>query len=300
MPENTGGEDAKNIPFAPLHDYVLAHPCPTCKAVAGTPCDAPRKQAALQRKDKTVRLLGHEPKSHDPLHLLHTRRQDVGARHRDRDIGNAPEEDRVAGRSYSTLGQGPNPGGSRKKQVGWKGMELSTRAAAVLGGSPGAVKWPYGLTPAARSSYKSQDAYEAAVQGRLEAQELLVAWAEEHGLRQSSTGCCPRWLQRSSSRQCRDGACTRQDPPALDAYWLDHTVGWLLGGRPAVLTSAPYHFEHQDQERLRWWTTQDPLLRSARGTGWYGFDTTQIVVWRADLLETVTPLGPVPLTEAPA
>ncbi|MFD3728786.1 hypothetical protein [Streptomyces sp. NPDC058671] len=127
MPKNAGGEDADNIPFASLYDYALAHPCPTCKAAAGTPCDAPRKQTALQRVDKTVRLLGREPKSHDPLHLLHTRRQDAGARHLNRDIGNAPEEDRVPGRSYSTLSRTPVPGASRKRKAGSQDTDHPTR-----------------------------------------------------------------------------------------------------------------------------------------------------------------------------
>ncbi|MFD9047824.1 hypothetical protein [Streptomyces zaomyceticus] len=160
------------------------------------------------------------------------------------------------------------------------------------------MHWPYGLTTAARSTYASQDAYDAALQDRLEARQLLVAWAESHGLRQSSTGCCPRWLQRNWSRRCEAGACAREEVPATDVWWLDHTIGWLLDGRPAALTAAPYHLEDAEQERLRWWTTQDTLLRTALGTGWYGFGTTQIVVWRADLLETITPIGPAPLVSA--
>ncbi|MEW1699442.1 hypothetical protein [Streptomyces sp. NPDC091278] len=131
-----------------------------------------------------------------------------------------------------------------------------------------------------------------AVRDRLAARELLVAWAEEHGLRQSSAGCCPRWLGRTSSHRCRDGACAREADPALDSYWMDHLVSWLADGRPAALTTAPYHFEDEDRERLRWWMAQDFRLRGAWGTGWYGCGTVQVVLWRADLLGKVMPAGP--------
>ncbi|MDH2392969.1 hypothetical protein QCN29_30170 [Streptomyces sp. HNM0663] len=85
------------------------------------------------------------------------------------------------------------------------------------------------------------------------------------------------------------GNCSRYDAPTADAPWLDHTVAWLRDGGPAALTSAPYGLSPMDVARLEWWPQQDPRLHVARGTGWYGFTTTQVVVWRYDILGDVEP-----------
>ncbi|MEU0355251.1 hypothetical protein [Streptomyces cyaneofuscatus] len=54
--------------------------------------------------------------------------------------------------------------------------------------------------------------------------------------------------------------------------------------RPAGLTSALYDVSPESRERLSWWTRSVPELRVARGTGYYGFGTNQIVMWRSDVL----------------
>ncbi|RSO10663.1 hypothetical protein DMH15_41210, partial [Streptomyces sp. WAC 06725] len=100
-------------------------------------------------------------------------------------------------------------------------------------------------------------------------------------------GCCPRWLLRDGSQSCHPryrvgDPCTRYGTPRLDSGWLDHTVTWLKDARPAVLTAAPYDVDDHDRRRLAHWERTDPRLRSAIGTGWYGFGTTQIVLWRSD------------------
>ncbi|WP_031080801.1 hypothetical protein [Streptomyces sp. NRRL S-118] len=59
----------------------------------------------------------------------------------------------------------------------------------------------------------------------------------------------------------------------------------------AVITSAPYHVLDTDEDRLSWWRQHDQRLRVARGEGWYGYGTTQIVMWRADILADVDPAG---------
>lgn len=92
--------------FPTYYEYALARRCSTCGAEPGTVCDAPAKNQALQKLDDVRALTGNEPIDHNPLHRLHTTRQDAGGRHRSRDIGKAPwPEDRVPGQRYDTLGQ---------------------------------------------------------------------------------------------------------------------------------------------------------------------------------------------------
>lgn len=72
-----------------------------------------------------------------------------------------------------------------------------------------------------------------------------MAWAERHGLRLSTAGCCPLWLGREDSQRCHHRApCTRY---GSDRGWMDHTVTGLKDSRPAVITSAPYHVYAQDK-----------------------------------------------------
>lgn len=83
-------------PWPPLEAYALAHRCPTCKAPTGEPCDAPRKAAA-----------------EEPGHRLHLTRQDAGARHYRKDVGDAPwPEERVPGQRYDSLGELWDPAAS--------------------------------------------------------------------------------------------------------------------------------------------------------------------------------------------
>ncbi|OQD51852.1 hypothetical protein BM536_037700 [Streptomyces phaeoluteigriseus] len=68
---------------------------------------------------------------------------------------------------------------------------------------------------------------------------------------------------------------------------MDHTITWLKDGRPAVITTAPYEIYEEDEARLQYWQQHDPRLQVARGHGWYGYDTTQIVLWRTDRITAV-------------
>jgi hypothetical protein len=101
--------------------------------------------------------------------------------------------------------------------------------------------------------------------------------------------CCPWWLTRKVSRRCEFAKCTQYGAGGDDRSWLDHTICWLKDGRPAVITSAPYNFGQEDRARIDQWLTEDTRLRVAYGAGWYGYTTTQIVMWRADRLEDVAP-----------
>ncbi|MER7111138.1 hypothetical protein [Streptomyces sp. NPDC000229] len=168
---------------------------------------------------------------------------------------------------------------------------LRKRPAAIFGASPmDGIAWPCGLGTPRRRTYSNQTVpYEDMRDDRKRAQETITAWAERYGLRRSTKGCCPQWLQRRVSRRCSSGTCVRYDPPRHDASWLDHMVAWLHGGKPAVLTSAPYGVSQESHARLSWWTEADSRLRVSRGVGWYGFRTTQIVMWRSDILGVVEP-----------
>ncbi|MBC2868549.1 hypothetical protein [Streptomyces mexicanus] len=174
--------------------------------------------------------------------------------------------------------------------------DLHDRAAAVLGTEEGRVRWPYGMSPIHPSEKrKDPERYEQRRAQRLAGQEAMVSWAEHYGLKYSEAGCCPFWLQGKTSRRCRPygphaNRCTRYGTH-VDQDWLDHAVGWLKGGRPAVLTSAPYGLEYitEAPERLAYWQQEDPRLQVVQGTGWYGHGTTQIVMWRTDILDEVAP-----------
>ncbi|MBP2581637.1 hypothetical protein J3A78_002115 [Streptomyces sp. PvR006] len=90
--------------FPPLHEYALAHSCPTCKVKPGEPCRAPRKAAALAARNGLRAELGLAP-IEDPGIALHLARHDAGRRHYRRDVVAAPwPEDRIPGQRYDTLG----------------------------------------------------------------------------------------------------------------------------------------------------------------------------------------------------
>ncbi|WP_427251107.1 hypothetical protein [Bacillus cereus] len=163
--------------------------------------------------------------------------------------------------------------------------DLYDRAAAVLGQDERGIRWPYGLAPPLRRTDPAT--YEQRAADTRARQEVMVTWAQRYGLRLSEAGCCPRWLLRDGSQGCRPrygigDPCTRYGTPHPDSGWLDHPVTWLKDTRPAVLTAAPYDVGDHDRRRLAHWERADPRLRSAIGTGWYGFGTTQIVLWRSD------------------
>lgn len=162
-----------------------------------------------------------------------------------------------------------------------------TRAARIFGTYDGGVAWPYGLAaPPARHSGLSPERLEKAIAHAHAAQRTIVEWAERHGLRYSKTGCCQLWLLRSTSRQCRPGTCRNNG--GLDYAWLDHANGWLKDSRPAVVTSAPYSAGYDaDNYEIKQCLASDGRLRVTFGSGWYGYGSRQIVLWRTDCLDEV-------------
>ncbi|MFE4335752.1 hypothetical protein ACFRQM_42135 [Streptomyces sp. NPDC056831] len=173
--------------------------------------------------------------------------------------------------------------------------DLFDRAAAVLGRYSGGIRWPYGLeTPGFMERRRDPENYKQRVIDTKARQEVMVAWAERYGLRLSPAGCCPLWLGRDTSQRCRHrigygDPCTRYGSSSSDRSWMDHSVTWLKESRPAVITSAPYNVHPKDEERLTYWQQTDPRLRVSRGPGWYGYSTTQIVLWRSDRIAAVAP-----------
>lgn len=173
---------------------------------------------------------------------------------------------------------------------------LHKRAAAVLGTDGGAIRWPYGMGPEVRSVLypESAEAFAERVEQHKAKQEAMVSWAERYGLKYAPHVCCPPWLQGNANRRCRpyrEGSnCTRYVNGGPDRGWLDHVVGWLKDGKPAVLTSAPYTLEIlKPPARLAFWTVTDERLKVTAGDGWYSPATTQLILWRADRLEDVQP-----------
>ncbi|WP_229849160.1 hypothetical protein [Streptomyces melanogenes] len=172
--------------------------------------------------------------------------------------------------------------------------DLYERAAVVLGQDDVGICWPYGLEPPPLSLISlDPGAYERRAAHARVRQEVLVAWAERHGLRQSRADCCPLWLGRARSKRCAlfapDCRCTRYGVSHPDSGWLEHTVAWLRDDRPTVLTAAPCGIDERYRRRLAYWEQVDPRLRTATGTGWYGSGTTQIVLWRRDRIAHVEP-----------
>lgn len=107
-----GGRDLLEVsaapaPFPPLHEYAMAKRCPVCRAEPGQDCQAPHKAAQRARAARLAAMFG-VPYEEPPLSRLHKARQQAGARHYRRDVGNAPwPEDREPGRRYDTLKETP-------------------------------------------------------------------------------------------------------------------------------------------------------------------------------------------------
>ena len=96
--------------WPPLHAYALAHRCTSCGAEPGEPCNAPRKNASLNRIDAIRARFGDAPMEHDPLQRMHAPRYDAGRRHYHRDVVAAPwAEDREPDRRYDSLGDAWTP-----------------------------------------------------------------------------------------------------------------------------------------------------------------------------------------------
>lgn len=165
--------------------------------------------------------------------------------------------------------------------------QLEKRAIEVFGSFEGLAAWPYGLEHADRRwKNDNPELWEIMLNEQPRAQRVIVEWAEQYGLRRSTKGCCPKWLQRKTSRSCEPGSCNRYGSVStLDYGWLDHAIAWLFDGKPVAMTSAPYSISEHSHERLDWWQNEDECLRVLiGGEGWYGYGTTQILMWRSDRL----------------
>jgi hypothetical protein len=174
-------------------------------------------------------------------------------------------------------------------------QELYDRAARIFGkNSTGGIYWPHGTGTPQKATYRSDDGperYEAAVAHAHEAQRVIVDWAEAYGLKTSEAGCCPKWLLRGRSMRCTSqrNRCTRYGSDSSDSEILDHGTAWIKDTKPVALTSALYAIDEEDQARIAWWMQQDDRLRSAQGIGWYGSGTTQVIIWRSDLIDDIAP-----------
>jgi hypothetical protein len=174
--------------------------------------------------------------------------------------------------------------------------DLLSRAVRIFGtNGDGDADWPYGLhTPHRGYNAADRAEYIAELPGQRAKQELIVDWADGHGLKRS-VGCCPVWLRKDFSRSCNgtrngSGACTQHDEGHGIWRWLEHPIGWNKDGRPAALTSSPYRLTAGDKDRLDWWTAQDERLRYVIGDGWYGCGSQQVVLYRADRIDRVDPV----------
>lgn len=184
---------------------------------------------------------------------------------------------------------------------------MEQRAIAIFGrnrGWNGEANWPYGLEHPSRNLKRTHPEIWARVSvEQPRAQKVIVEWAERYGLKASDAGCCPRWLQRKTSRRCEPDSCTRygNSNEAPDHDWLDHATAWLLGGKPAAMTSAPYG-DVSDSDRLRfaYWQAEDSRLRvRVGGEGWYGHSTTQILMWRSDRISSMETAPDAQISEYP-
>lgn len=168
------------------------------------------------------------------------------------------------------------------------------RAAKIFGSDADGVHWPYDVSGIDYTLRRTDpERFKQNLDVLAAKRTLLVEWAEEHGLR-ASRGCCPRWLHRNSSRRCGYQFKARMDCTwGIDSTWLDHPIWWIKNGKPAVITSAPYHLSDESHGRIRYWESMRPQFAVAHGAGWYGYGTTQVVMWRTDRIKTVTPAEPV-------
>ncbi|MGW0467654.1 hypothetical protein ACWDX6_20680 [Streptomyces sp. NPDC003027] len=168
--------------------------------------------------------------------------------------------------------------------------DLDRRGAAVFGSSRGEVNWPYDTPGVINLALRRTDrpAYDREVAEMQAKQEAIVSWAERHGLRASSTSCCLLWLTREVSRRC-PSMDTCHTGGRASRSWFHHPLFWLKNGQPAVVTSVSWHFSEEDRSDVDWWTRAFPSLRSERGQGWYGFGTSQVLLWRSDRIRTVRP-----------
>lgn len=167
--------------------------------------------------------------------------------------------------------------------------DLYDRAAAIFGSSADGVHWPYdvsGIDSTLRR--KDPERFQRELAVLTTKRYTIVEWAEHHGLKKSTVQCCPWWLTRKTSRACTMAKCTRYGDRTPDSHWLDHPILWLKDSKPAVITSAPYNVSAEDQQRLNWWRKEHRTLRVEQGTGWYGYGTTQIVMYNTSRIKYVS------------
>lgn len=162
--------------------------------------------------------------------------------------------------------------------------DLHIRGSRIFGTTRGKVRWPYGLNDQLGWFDKVTDPEGWKAQKDLTDRQRLtiVEWAEQHGLRESTSGCCPGWLTRDTSRKCNvkdangcDGGCSR---------FFDHQTWWLKDEFPAAVSGAPYGFFGEEIPRISEWLDLDNRLKFRIGDGWYGHGTVQTLIWRRDLL----------------
>ncbi|MFF6903492.1 hypothetical protein [Streptomyces hydrogenans] len=165
---------------------------------------------------------------------------------------------------------------------------LNRRGAAVFGYRQGEPDWPYDTPPHINVHQRLTDrpAYDREVAQARARQEVIVSWAERHGLKASSTTCCLLWLTRAHSRRCTSRDTCGSGP--TDRGWFDHPIFWLKDGLPAVVTSVAYGSYQEHRSQIGWWTRAFPLS-SERGRGWYGSHSHQVLLWRPDRIRQVEP-----------
>jgi hypothetical protein len=163
--------------------------------------------------------------------------------------------------------------------------DVLDRARRIFGVYQGSIHWPYGLEPAPWHRRRGDPAWFAwRCREKNARQRVIVDWAERYGLKASTADRCPLWLLRTTSRACRFDQCLND---GVTHPWLDHVIPWLKDGKPAVVTSAPYEFAHKGANPLAAWMRDRPTLACVTGTGWYGYTTTQVVIWLPDRIESM-------------
>lgn len=184
---------------------------------------------------------------------------------------------------------------------------LLNTAQRVFGTSEGSIDWPYGLsvTVARTTTPEKREQFAARARRTRAGQRAITEWADAYDLRVSKSGCCPLWLSRTTSRNCRNSGLIREMLPdttlpkslrrvTTPAYvrcqtfhlknWFDHVITWNLNRVPVALTATPYQIYEDDLEHLENLLRDDERLAMATSMGntWYGHGAKQILLWRTD------------------